>query len=236
MLRELTRRERAMAPMQSAIHPSSLLLGRLLWQHPEAVAGKHVLGLGSGQGLAALVAAQCGATQVVMTDGSAKSVKLLRENIALNAEVGCEMRAHTLVWDASGGGACAEGCGDPDGRFELIVAADCTYEGGQYSDDLLATIRRRLSRTGRAVLISPSAAHRAGVATLLDALEHETHSLRILRSSTLGVDAPLLRDPERIHRGVGGEVAADVQHFSLLVIGQSPPRSPRSFDQVDNIL
>ena len=221
LLRELTRREMALAPMQTAVHPSSLILGRLLWQHPASVAGKRVLGLGSGRGLAALVAAHCGAAEVTMTDGSASSVKLLRENIALNVTAGCscdDICAHTLVWDAAGGGDCGDGRGDVDGRFDLIVAADCAYEGAEYSRDLLATISRRLGETGRAVLVSPSAAHRAGMATLLDALEREAHSLRMVRSSTLGVDAPLLRDAKSIHRGFGVEVAADVQSFSLLVI------------------
>ena len=211
LLRGLSRRERFQAPMQSAVHASSLIMGRLLWQHPHCIRGRNVLGLGSGRGVAELVAAKCGAKEVVMTDAAEASLQFLKENIALNTETG-HCHVQRLVW-----GAPRPILADTLRVFDLILAADCAYEGPSFAIDLLATVETRLVCGGRALLVSPTSQHRAGMAALMDAIK-ANKSLHVVYSDVLHTDSELLAEPGRINEEFASDFAADVQTFRILVV------------------
>ena len=60
-------------------------LARYILDHPETVAGKRVLDIGSGSGLVAIAAARAGAASVLAADVDAFSIAAIRLNAAANS-------------------------------------------------------------------------------------------------------------------------------------------------------
>jgi len=60
-------------------------LARYLLDHPETVAGKRVLDIGSGSGLVAIAAARAGAASILAADIDAFSIAAIRLNAAANS-------------------------------------------------------------------------------------------------------------------------------------------------------
>lgn len=84
------------------------------------LAGKRILELGAGTGLAGLMAARLGASEVVLSD-LPMALPLLRDIIALNGAE-ANVRAAELAWGPQGASDLAA-----LGRFDLVLATDCTY-------------------------------------------------------------------------------------------------------------
>ena len=92
-----------------------LAIARYLQDHPEAVAGRHVLDVASGSGLCAIAAARAGAASVTAADVDRFAVAAVR----LNA------RANRVRLDAVQADLLA---GDPPGGVGIVLAGDCWYE------------------------------------------------------------------------------------------------------------
>jgi predicted nicotinamide N-methyase len=113
-------------------------LARYLLDHPEAVAGRRVLDLGSGSGLAAIAAALSGAASVLAADIDPVALAA----IALNAEangVGVTTAAEDLL------------ARPPSAALEVVLIGDLFYERA-LAERVLAYIEAAVAR-GSLVLI-----------------------------------------------------------------------------------
>ena len=94
-------------------------LVELLQSRRELVAGKRVVELGSGTGIAGLACAALGASRVVLTD-LPENLALLRRNATRNGWVqslcGCEVSVAALDWNTDALPAC-----------DLVLGADVCY-------------------------------------------------------------------------------------------------------------
>ena len=141
-------------------------LANFLTIRPGVVKGCRVLELGAGAGLPGLVAARCGAAEVLLTDGDARAVRLLEKNIAANPSSECPVEAAVLAY-----GAAPPPPSDPK-LATVILAADALYVSrhcAPFGDTLTRRCARRgtsaTSRTsrgapGRRVLMAPSRTRR----------------------------------------------------------------------------
>ena len=112
-------------------------LANFLTIRPGVVKGCRVLELGAGAGLPGLVAARCGAAEVLLTDGDARAVKLLEKNMAANPSE-CPVEAAVLAY-----GAAPPGPSDPK-LATVILAADALYVSrhcAPFGDTLNAALR-----------------------------------------------------------------------------------------------
>lgn len=111
-------------------------LARYVLDHPDTVAGRHVLDLASGSGLVAIAALKAGAAEVIANDIDIFCGSAIRLNAALNeAEPIFEPR------DLIG----------TDGPWDVVLAGDIFYE--QAIAQSLAAWFDRLSASGTAVLV-----------------------------------------------------------------------------------
>ncbi|KAK3252003.1 hypothetical protein CYMTET_38685, partial [Cymbomonas tetramitiformis] len=86
--------------------------------------GKRVLDLGAGTGIMGLALAALGAREVVLTDNEPRLLKIMQKNISLNSASGRP-------------------------PFDIIVACDCIYEGG---DGLVSTLQSCCAAEGIVLL------------------------------------------------------------------------------------
>ena len=89
-------------------------LARYLLAHPERVAGRPVLDVGTGGGICAIAAALAGASRVQARDVDPMALAALAVNAELNG-----VRVQPLAGDPPDG---------EDGDWEVILAADLWYE------------------------------------------------------------------------------------------------------------
>jgi predicted nicotinamide N-methyase len=111
-------------------------LARYILDHPETVAGRSVLDLGSGSGLAAIAAAVAGASSVLASEVDPFAAAAISLNAAAN---GVRIDVVGDVLDGLGEGAA------------VILAADVWYER-QFADRAI-TMLRRANRRGADVLV-----------------------------------------------------------------------------------
>ena len=125
------------------VWPASMALARMLAHVPTLTAGKRVLELGCGLGLAGLAAAShAGAKSVVLTDRDDSVLQLAREAIAANElSEGADAIASTatLDWGADAAELAASIGVEP---FDVIIGADILYDAG--ACELLAGLLARL--------------------------------------------------------------------------------------------
>lgn len=117
-------------PFWAFAWPGGQALARYLLDHEEQVAGRAVLDLGSGSGLAAIAAAMAGASSVVASELD----PFARAAIELNAAAN-----HTRVGIT---GDVLDGAGESAG---LVLAADVWYER-RLADRALGLLRRAQAR------------------------------------------------------------------------------------------
>jgi predicted nicotinamide N-methyase len=166
-----------------------------------------VLEIGSGQGLAGIVASKCGPpADLWLTDVSFKSLDAINANLRLNSGVEMPSSRQTVVrtafldWDKEGSvveeseevdliqpdlpsqkaNSAGSGVLPPSMTFDIIIAADIIYS--TEIKGVVDVIERRLSKGGLAIIICPAAKHRFGV----------TEFERLLDESTLLVDERVL--------------------------------------------
>lgn len=90
------------------------VLAHYLLDHPEEVAGKRLVDLGTGSGLVAIVAMKCGAAHVVAVDIDAKAITASRLNAEAN-DVVIESRLGDIIEEASP-------------AADMILAGDVFYD------------------------------------------------------------------------------------------------------------
>jgi predicted nicotinamide N-methyase len=112
-------------------------LARYLLDHPETVAGRAVLDVASGSGLAAIAAARAGARSVLAGDIDDNALAAIGLNAAANAVPAvrpCRMDlAAAAPAGAAPAGAAPAGAGHPgahggDGWADVVLAADVFYQ------------------------------------------------------------------------------------------------------------
>jgi predicted nicotinamide N-methyase len=94
-----------------------LALARHIIDHPETVAGRHVLDLGAGSGLVAIAAALAGAASVLCSEVDPFGVAATRLNAAANG-----VQVEVLAGDLTGAG--------PPARVDLVLVGDLFYDQG----------------------------------------------------------------------------------------------------------
>ncbi len=103
-------------PFWADLWPSSIGLARYLLQHRNLIAGKTLLELGAGVGLAGIAAKLAGA-RVVQSDFSPEALKFTAANCIRNrVAVGAQLLADWRQFPAEAG------------PFDLIIGADILYE------------------------------------------------------------------------------------------------------------
>ena len=122
------------------------MLGKFIEENSEIVAGKSVIELGCGPGLASIVAAMGGAKSVLATDGDQISVDLTAKNFKLLDDITtCSVETRKLLWGNE------EDLSHPliKKKFDAVLAADvvaCPYEKAY--DDLLVTLKALVKQDG----------------------------------------------------------------------------------------
>lgn len=126
-------------PFWAELWPSSVALAS--WLSPQNLAGRRVLELGCGVGLAGIAAALCGSC-VLQTDYVPAALVMARYNAWRNRCLG--MRWRLADWRAF----------PTFGRFDMIIGADILYEQRLHAD-LQAVLNRHLQPNGVAVIADP---------------------------------------------------------------------------------
>lgn len=112
------------------------------------LAGKTVLELGAGAGLAGLAAAALGA-RVVQTDHSPEALALCRRNAEANGLTGIRQRlGDWRDWREAT-------------RFDVVIGADILYEPALHRD-IVRVLERAVAPEGCAIFTDPERAHTAG--------------------------------------------------------------------------
>jgi len=93
-----------------------LALGRYLLDHPETVAGRRVLDLGSGSGLCAIAAMRAGAATATAVDIDPFSIAAIDRNARANGVRLTIVRRDLLD--------------EPPPDVDVVLAADCWYDAG----------------------------------------------------------------------------------------------------------
>lgn len=113
-------------------------LARWILDHPEAVAGRRVLDVGCGGGVAAIAAARAGAAEVLANDIAPLALAMLARNASLN-EVQVEVIGDDLLSST------------PSREWDVILVGDLCYEPGT-SVRLAGWLRQRAA-AGTLVLL-----------------------------------------------------------------------------------
>ncbi len=131
-------------PYWAEVWASSPALARHLRQRPD-LAGKELLELGCGLGLAGIAAAQAGAV-VLMTDYEEDALEFARFNAAMNLGPGELSRVafRRMDWRNA----------EIPERFDIIMGADIAYERRNF-EPLLCLVRRLLRPGGSFLLSDP---------------------------------------------------------------------------------
>jgi predicted nicotinamide N-methyase len=124
--------------------PSGIVLAeQIAGELAPRVRGRDVIELGCGLGAVGLAAARAGGV-VTMTDGEPEALALAAANAAANQ---LDVRLCLLAWSAVPAALV--------GGFDLVVAADVTYDPAQVAP-LVATIEALLRADGEAWIADPS--------------------------------------------------------------------------------
>ncbi len=147
---------------------SAVALAGWLAERPDQVAGKRVLELGAGVGLAGLMAQQLGA-EVWQTDHRADVLLLAQENSSQNnVALPHQFIADWRNWDHTV-------------QYDLILGADILYERAMHQH-LAPIFRTNLAPSGTLVLSDPS---RPQALELIAALENEGWQIGIEMQTTI---------------------------------------------------
>ena len=131
--------------------PTSLVLSTFLCEHPELIAGKRVIELGSGSGAVGLVCAALGAASVTVTD-MPDALELMARNVELNARPGGpEVRAAPCTWgDAQHLAALLAANG---GGFDVVLCCEVVYQQSKEVLHALAQTQLALALPSAKILL-----------------------------------------------------------------------------------
>ena len=116
-------------------------IARYLRDHPNAVAGRRVMDVGSGSGLCAIVAMQAGASAVTAVDIDAFAVAAIRLNARSNRQRVAVIQRDVLD-------------DEPPGDVDVVLAGDCWYDAG-FAGRILPWLRRAHDRGIHVLLGDP---------------------------------------------------------------------------------
>lgn len=157
------------------VWPAGRLLAEAMSRHP--IAGKRILELGCGLGLASLVLQKRGAG-VLATDHHPLAESFLRDNAALNDLPPVPYR--NLQWTAP----------DEDlGRFDLIIGSDILYERA-HAAQLAPVLERHANAKAEIVIADPG---RGNSGPLTRALAAQGYSVEEMRLPMTPEEAPPFR-------------------------------------------
>jgi predicted nicotinamide N-methyase len=148
-------------PFWAFAWPGGIALARHLLAHPELVAGRRVLDIGTGSGLVAIAAAQAGAAEVIANDIDPLAIAAVELNAASNA-----VTITTVAEDVIGtpGHAQLE-------RADVVVAGDIAYDRTM-AEAAFRALRRVAARGACVYLGDPGRAYLpADGLTLLETVE-----------------------------------------------------------------
>jgi predicted nicotinamide N-methyase len=126
-------------PYWAICWPGGEAVARYLLDHPQAVAGRHVIDLGAGGGIVAIAAAKAGAARAVGHDIDRLALAALRLNAEAN---GVAVEVSSVDW-------LAGASGEPDA--EVVTAGDIFY-GSELTVRAMAWLRGHAAR-GRLVVL-----------------------------------------------------------------------------------
>lgn len=115
-------------------------LARYLLDHPETIAGKGVIDIGAGSGIAAIAAAKAGARHVCAADIDALAVAAMNLNAAANAVTLVATTDDWLSLDAP--------------RGEIVLVGDLFYER-PLAERVMAFVRQKVSEGGVVLVGDP---------------------------------------------------------------------------------
>jgi predicted nicotinamide N-methyase len=124
-------------PFWAFAWPGGQGLARYLLDHPEIVAGREVLDIGSGSGIVAIAAAKAGATRVVAAEIDPFAVAAIALNAAMNG-VTLTVESRDLLNRAAAG-------------WDVALAGDICYE--ELMSSRAMTLLRRIAARGRLALL-----------------------------------------------------------------------------------
>jgi predicted nicotinamide N-methyase len=127
-------------PFWAFVWPGGRALARYVLDHPQVVAGRAVLDLGSGSGLTAIAAAMAGASAVTASEIDLFAMAAIR----LNAEANGVRIAVT-------GDLLGEGARQDPGAADVVLAADIWYEK-RLAERALSLLQKATAR-GAEVLV-----------------------------------------------------------------------------------
>ena len=125
-------------PFWAFTWPGGQALARYILDHPQVVAGRHVLDFGTGNGIQAIAAMIAGARSALANDIDPVSLVAARLNAKLN-KVRIDTESSDLV-------------GKIDPHWDLVIAGDVCYE--QQASDAITEWLRRIAATGTPVLMA----------------------------------------------------------------------------------
>lgn len=165
-------------PFWAFAWPGGQAVARHILDHPGIVAGRRVLDVASGSGIAAIAAARAGAASVTANDIDPWAVAAIALNAALN-DVDLAVTGDDLLGDA------------PNGAWDVILAGDVFYDRAMAAR--MAPWLAARAGDGSVVLIGdPSRAYlpKAGLACVArydvpTSLELEDSEVRVTRVWTL---------------------------------------------------
>jgi predicted nicotinamide N-methyase len=124
-------------PFWAFAWPGGQGLARYLLDHPEIVAGREVLDIGSGSGIVAIAAAKAGAARVVAAEIDPFAVAAIALNAAMN-DVMLTIEIRDLLNRAAAG-------------WDVALAGDICYE--ELMSSRAMTLLRRIAARGRLALL-----------------------------------------------------------------------------------
>ena len=145
-------------PLFGMVWPSARMLANAM--QTEDLAGKRILEIGCGLGLASLVIHRR-LGDITASDCHPLTEAFLLENTRLNALP--DLKYQTGHWDRHNDGL---------GRFDLIIASDVLYERDQ-PESLSRFIHRHASNTAQIIVLDPDRGNRSGFCRRMDALGFE---------------------------------------------------------------
>lgn len=155
-------------PMFGVLWDSGRVLAELMLS--QDIAGKRILEVGCGLGLASLVLNRRRA-DITATDHHPRAEAFLQANTTLNADAAIPF--HRTGWDDEDTGL---------GHFDLVIGADLLYTGHLIAP-LAGFIHRHAASTSEVMIVDPGREHRGRFATSMAG-----HGFDCLRSVPGGVE------------------------------------------------
>jgi predicted nicotinamide N-methyase len=133
------------------IWPAALSFGSWLCAHPAVVKGKSVLELGAGSGVAGIICAALGASEVWLTD-LPSALPLIEANLMKNRGSTSNCNVWPCKWGDEGD---FRGLRERAGRttFDIILASELVYKNDHVFRALVETMRAFRSASGQILLV-----------------------------------------------------------------------------------